>query len=87
MQYKDVLGIESMPWPGNSPDLNPIENVWAILKRKVCQKKPTTIQELKEIIEYTWYNDISMDFIRKVYESMPHRVESVIRARGGPTRY
>jgi transposase len=37
--FKDQT-IEVMDWPGNSPDLNPIENVWSYMKNKL-RKRPS----------------------------------------------
>ena len=51
----EVLG----PWPGQSPDLNPIENLWKILKAKVNAYKPTTMTELKDTILRVWCTEIS----------------------------
>ena len=45
-QNIDILG----PWPGNSPDLNPIENMWSILKRWVDKQKPTNSDKLQALI-------------------------------------
>ena len=40
--------IETLDWPGNSPDLNPIKNLWAILKDKVADKQTTGVKD------WTW---------------------------------
>lgn len=79
----DVLG----PWPGSSPDLNPIENCWAILKAKVAQLKPTSTRDLVDKIRLVWTTEISQDFCSKLIESMPSRLEAVLKAKGGPTKY
>uniref|UniRef100_A0A3B1JZ19 Tc1-like transposase DDE domain-containing protein n=1 Tax=Astyanax mexicanus TaxID=7994 RepID=A0A3B1JZ19_ASTMX len=38
--------LEVLAWPANSPDLNVIENLWAIVKRKIRDRKPTTLDQL-----------------------------------------
>ena len=45
-----------MDWPGNSPDLNPIENVWAALKKEICKDKIITNKNLIENIIKAWHN-------------------------------
>ena len=45
-------GIEILgPWSGNSPDLNPIENCWVLLKQKVAAHNPTSLSDLKQAIK------------------------------------
>ena len=42
------------PWPGSSPDLNPIENLWVNMKMKVAEQNPTSFENLKSIVEKVW---------------------------------
>ena len=49
-QNIDILG----PWPGNSPDVNPIENLWSILKRRMDKQKPTNSDKLQALTMQEW---------------------------------
>ncbi len=51
--FKDH-GIPVLNWPANSPDLNPIENLWGIVKRKMRYARPNNAEELKAAIKATW---------------------------------
>lgn len=55
--------------------------------QKVRNKAPKTIEELKTVIEEVWTKDITTEEIQKLYDSMPRRVQAVIKAKGGATKY
>ncbi|GBN69268.1 Transposable element Tcb2 transposase [Araneus ventricosus] len=77
-----------MNWSSKSSDLNPIERLWDVLDKgvKVHHTTPATLTELWTSLADIW-QDISVERFRKHVESMPRRVEAVIKARGGPSRY
>jgi hypothetical protein len=85
--FKDH-GYDVMLWPAQSPDLNPIEHLWDIVKRKLgaFETPPEGIMELWERIQDVW-NEIPVAECRKLIESMPRRMEEVIKAKGGHTKY
>lgn len=87
-QYLAEVGINKMNWPACSPDLNPIEHVWDMLGRRVRDREvaPATINELRLAIQEEWQN-IPQDAIRNLIDSMNRRMQAVIRARGGNTKY
>ena len=69
-----------------SPDLNPIENLWSIIKAKVYELNPQTKEELIEYIFAVW-SSISEEVINHLIDSMEERMKEVIRNFGGPTSF
>ncbi len=74
-----------LDWPANSPDLN-IENLWAIVKWKMRNKRSKNADELKATVKETWAS-IPPQQCHKLISSMPRRIEAVIKAKGAPTKY
>jgi hypothetical protein len=80
--------ITVLKWPAQSPDLNPIEHLWELLKRRLnaYDTAPTGMLELWERVETEWER-ISKEDCLHLIESMPRRIHAVIKARGGYTKY
>ncbi|GFT73655.1 transposable element Tcb2 transposase [Trichonephila clavipes] len=76
--------VTTLSWPGRSPDLSPIEHIWDHLRRLVGH--PTSLNELETRLQQIWY-EMFQDIIQNLYASMPDRIASCIRARGGSTGY
>ncbi len=79
-------GVTVLDWPANSPDLNPIENLWGIVKRKMRDTRPNNADELKAAIKETWASTPPQQ-CHKLITSMPCWIEAVIKAKGAPTKY
>ncbi len=79
-------GVTVLDWPANSPDLNPIENLWGIVKRKMRDTRPNNADELKATVKETCAS-IPPQQCHKLITSMPRRIEAVIKAKGAPTKY
>lgn len=87
-QFMKNNNINTMTWPGNSPDLNPIENLWGIVKKKLRKHDCTTKTKLIEAILQTWFHDAEIKkMCSTLVHSMPNRVQSVIAAKGGHIKY
>nr|CCA20969.1 transposase putative [Albugo laibachii Nc14] len=82
------LDMRVLQWPPQSPDLNPIEHRWDVLKRKLSsyQNPPQGIHELWEMIEEKW-NEISKEECAALTASMPRKIHAVLKAKGRNTKY
>ncbi|XDV26111.1 hypothetical protein PO909_029896 [Leuciscus waleckii] len=76
-------GITVLNWPANSSDLNPIEDLWDIVKRKLRDARPNTLDELKAAIEASWAS-ITPQQCHRLITAMPRRIEAVISAKRIP---
>jgi transposase len=87
---KDFIRDEKIPmledWPGQSPDLNPIENLWSILNMRLAKRRCRTQEELFQAIQDGW-NELPVNILATLVESMPRRLAAVIASKGYPTKY
>ena len=79
-------GIQCIDFPPYSPDLNPIENLWADLARRVEQFQCDTMEELQDIVAEQW-KKTPKKLLRTLARSMPERCQAVIDAKGDHTKF
>lgn len=80
--------IEVIDWPGNSPDVSPIENLWAICKSRLRAADCTTMEKLIQALIQVWYKDPKIkNDCSKLIDSMPNRVQMLLKNRGGHIHY
>jgi hypothetical protein len=81
-RFLEEKKIEKLEWPSQSPDLNPIEHVWAKMKYDLRGKTFRNKNELKAELKRMWEN-IDGEFLKKVISSIPKRIMEVVKAKGG----
>ncbi|KAJ1308202.1 hypothetical protein OPQ81_003917 [Rhizoctonia solani] len=78
-------GLEVFEWPANSPDLNPIENLWELIKRELYSydTPASSMLELWTRVQEVW-DKVTTQQCQDLIESMPRRIQACIKAGGGP---
>lgn len=88
-QWIQNANIETLPWPSNSPDMNPIENIWGVIVKRLNRHNfmPPNSEELWQGIHEVW-EEISLEenFITP-FLTMGRRLQAVIDADGDYTKY
>jgi len=79
-------GITFIEWPAWSPDLNPIENLWNDLKRRVYNRFPQTMEQLEQFIREEW-EATDLNFIKRICRSMPDRLQLLLDNKGHKIHY
>lgn len=87
-EYLAMENIRVLPWPAQSPDLNPIEHAWDMLQRRVLKELDgvTTTQQLMDLLKFHW-EQLPQENINKLIDSMNNRCRQVLNNRGGHTLY
>ena len=84
--FLNSKGINVMTWSPYSPDLNPIENLWGIMKNKILLINPTFLNEIKQFIQEEW-DEITITTLRNLADSMHTRLRLLKEAKGKQINY
>lgn len=87
-EFIDREGIPTMEWPAQSPDINIIENCWKKMKQTLLKNVHNlkTNDDLEAAIRQVWAN-LPVEFIQRLYNSIPRRIRAVVKAKGCLTKY
>lgn len=75
-----------MVWPPQSPDLNPIEQIWDCLDSRLKKLTRTSQNSMWNSLQSAWAS-IHPSTFAKYINTMKARCQAVIDAQGGHTRY
>jgi transposase len=81
LEFFEKNNIKLLNHPPQSPDLNPIELIWAYLKKKIELSRPKNREDLKLSIENNW-NQIPLDVIKNCVEGLKNKFAEVVRNKG-----
>ena len=78
--------INVLQWPARSPDLNPIENAWILIDKYLSRQHLTSIGQLKELLNQ-FFDGLSVEYCRKLFDSIKTRCRLCIKNKGGHIPY
>ena len=81
LQWFKSKNITILEWSHNSPDLNPIENLWGWLKEEVKKQNPQSLDELRRCLRRNW-ELITVDFLQNFIKALPERFRLCIESGG-----
>lgn len=85
-KFIENSNIQTLIWPAQSPDLSPIENAWAEIKRRTKDRNPSNEEELFQLMLNEW-NNLGVNYLTALIESMPKRCIEVIKNKGYAIKY
>lgn len=82
------VSLEVMDWPSKSPYMNPIENIWALMAKRVYKngRQFDKLSDLRDALRMEWENS-TLDEMKNMATSMPCRRLDLVEGNSGPTRY
>lgn len=78
--------LELMDWPNQSPDLNPIKQIWDLVDSKIDHTEVSSTASLWEQLETIW-NSVTKETVETYIKTVPARMQAVIKANRGRTNY
>lgn len=85
-RWREENQVNRMVWPPQSPDLNPIENLWKVLKANVANQHPQNKDALVNSIRRSWKR-LPRALAKALVDSMPRRVAQVQEVNGDAILY
>ena len=84
--WRQAHSMKKLVYPANSPYLNPIKNLWKIVKDLLRHHNmPKNKQEMIQLIKQVW-DEVSLHQLRCLIANMLNRMQAMISANGGSTR-
>lgn len=85
LEESKVQFLEPDEYPPKSPDLNPIENIWGIMKQEVYSKQYRSKDDFKSAVQASW-DRLSLQLVQDTIKNYPGRLQAVLDNLGAYPR-